>query len=77
MPRTLGLDLGTNSVGWALVREDGDGAGGAMEGCGVRVFEEAVDAKTGAPKNQARRGARLARRVLQRRAPRRALLRLG
>ena len=75
MPRTLGLDLGTNSIGWALVREDGDGAGGAMEGCGVRVFEEAVDAKTGAPKNQARRGARLARRVLQRRARRRALLR--
>ncbi len=75
MPRTLGLDLGTNSVGWALVREDGDGASGAMEGCGVRVFEEAVDAKTGAPKNQARRGARLARRVLRRRARRRALLR--
>lgn len=75
MPRTLGLDLGTNSIGWALVREDEDGASGAMEGCGVRIFEEAVDAKTGAPKNQARRGARLARRVLQRRARRRALLR--
>lgn len=75
MPRTLGLDLGTNSIGWALVRDDGDGAGGAMEGCGVRIFEEAVDAKTGAPKNQARRGARLARRVSQRRARRRALLR--
>lgn len=49
MPRTLGLDLGTNSIGWVLVRDDGDGAGGAMEGCGVRIFEEAVDAKTGAP----------------------------
>ena len=76
MPRTLGLDLGTNSIGWALVREDGDAdGGGALEGCGVRIFEEAVDAKTRAPKNQARRVKRLIRRVLQRRARRRALLR--
>ena len=74
MPITLGLDLGTNSIGWALVREDGAG-GGAVAGCGVRIFEEAVDAKTRAPKNAARRSARLARRVLQRRARRRALLR--
>ncbi len=74
MPVTLGLDLGTNSIGWALVREDGAG-GGALDGCGVRIFEEAVDAKTRAPKNAARRSARLARRALQRRARRRALLR--
>lgn len=74
MPVTLGLDLGTNSIGWALVREDGTG-GGALDGCGVRIFEEAVDAKTRAPKNAARRSARLARRALQRRARRRALLR--
>lgn len=75
MTRTLGLDLGTNSIGWALVREDADALTGALEGCGVRIFEEAVDAKTRTPKNKARRGARLARRVLQRRSRRRALLR--
>ena len=75
MTRTLGLDLGTNSIGWALVREESDALTGALEGCGVRIFEEAVDARTRTPKNKARRDARLARRVLQRRARRRALLR--
>ena len=75
MTRTLGLDLGTNSIGWALVSEEGDALTGALEGCGVRIFEEAVDARTRTPKNKARRDARLARRVLQRRARRRALLR--
>ena len=75
MLRTLGLDLGTNSIGWTLVREDADALSGALEGCGVRIFEEAVDAKTRTPKNKARRDARLARRVLQRRAGRRRLLR--
>ena len=73
MTRTLGLDLGTNSIGWALVNEDE--RGGAVEGLGARVFEEAVDAKTRTPKNAARRDARLTRRVLQRRARRRKLLR--
>ena len=75
MTRTLGLDLGTNSIGWALVSEDGEAPTGSLEGCGVRIFEEAVDAKTRTPKNKARRDARLARRVLQRRARRRRLLR--
>ena len=74
MTLTLGLDLGTNSIGWALVREDGEG-GGVIEGSGVRIFEEAVDARTRTPKNKARRDARLTRRVLQRRARRRKLLR--
>ncbi len=72
---TLGLDLGTNSVGWALARESEDGLPQALVGCGVRIFQEAVDAKTRAPKNQARRSARLARRVLARRSRRRAKLR--
>lgn len=75
MLRTLGLDLGTNSIGWALVSEDSEARAGVMEDCGVRIFEEAVDAKTRTPKNAARRAARLARRVLQRRARRRQLLR--
>ena len=72
---TLGLDLGTNSIGWALVRQHDNGVPEALASCGVRIFEEAVAAKTRAPKNQARRAARLARRVVARRSRRRAHLR--
>ena len=75
MPRTLGIDLGTNSIGWALVQQDIDARTGSIEGCGVRIFHEAVEDRTRKPKNAKRRDARLARRVLQRRARRRKLLR--
>ena len=75
MVRTLGLDLGTNSVGWGLVDEDPVDNIGRIVACGVRIFHEAVDAQSRTPKNAQRRSARLARRILQRRARRRALLR--
>ena len=75
MVRTLGLDLGTNSVGWGMVDEDPVDNIGRIVACGVRIFHEAVDAQSRTPKNAQRRSARLARRILQRRARRRALLR--
>lgn len=66
----LGLDLGSNSVGWALLEANNDGEPIGIIDCGSRIFNKAVEDKTPTPKNQARRQARLARRVLQRRARR-------
>lgn len=68
--RVLGLDLGTNSIGWSLISYDGtpdDRRPREIVACGVRVFQEAVDAKSREPKNKARRAARALRRQTQRR----------
>lgn len=71
---TLGLDLGTNSIGWALVRFDENQQPFELIDCGVRIFQEAVEAKTRAPKNLARRKARGARKLVARRRMRREAL---
>lgn len=67
---TLGLDLGTNSIGWALVEEkvtnSDDTPQTTIIGSGVRIFQEAVNDKDRTPKNQKRREARSARRTLAR-----------
>lgn len=71
---TLGLDIGSNSVGWALVDE----ANGLLFGMGVRVFPEGVDRDTSGAehsKNEQRRIARGHRRQIARRARRKAALR--
>ncbi len=65
----LGLDLGSNSIGWAVLSTK-DKAANEILGLGSRIFTKAVEDKTPTPKNQARRNARLARRVIQRRARR-------
>ena len=65
----LGLDLGSNSVGWALVEEK-DRKASKIKELGSRIFNKAVAEKTPTPKNQKRREMRLGRRVLQRRARR-------
>ena len=65
----LGLDLGSNSVGWALVEEK-DRKASKIIGLGSRIFNKAVEEKTPTPKNQKRREMRLGRRVLQRRTRR-------
>lgn len=67
--KILGLDLGSNSVGWALLEEK-DGRARKIIAAGSRIFNKAVGDKTPTPKNQGRREKRLARRVLQRRARR-------
>ena len=66
----LGLDLGTNSLGWAMIRlVDGEPAG--LIRAGVRVFEAGMegDIESGREesRNKARREARLHRRQLWRR----------
>ncbi|GJQ26110.1 MAG: CRISPR-associated endonuclease Cas9 [Phycisphaerae bacterium] len=72
----LGLDLGPNSLGWALVDESEGGKG--LIDCGVRVFPEGVDnfdTKKETPRNEARRIARGMRRQIARRARRKRRLR--
>lgn len=74
MSITLGLDLGTNSIGWALLEYDNGQQPQKLIACGSRIFQEAVEAKTGTPKNHARRAARAARKLVGRRKQRRAKL---
>ncbi len=69
----LGIDLGSNSCGWALIaRENGEPSG--LFRAGVRVFDAATegDRESGQEesRNKARREARLHRRQLWRRARR-------
>lgn len=66
---TIGIDLGPTSIGWALIDE----AAGALVNLGVRVFPEGVDRDTSGAeqsKSAQRRGARLARRQIERRTKR-------
>jgi CRISPR-associated endonuclease Csn1 len=53
MKRILGLDLGTNSIGWALTNNDFDNKLGNIEGLGSRIIPMAQDAmgifESGAP----------------------------
>lgn len=65
----LGLDLGSNSIGWALLEEN-DGKPDKIIKLGSRIFTKAVEEKTPTPKNVKRRNARLTRRITQRRARR-------
>ena len=74
MARTiLGLDLGSNSIGWAILEEQ-KGKPVGFVGSGVRIFNRAVEEKTPTPKNAKRRQRRLARRVIQRRSRRKQRL---
>ena len=61
----LGLDLGSNSLGWALLSAGPDGQPGGIIDTGVRIFPKAVEDKTPTPKNQKlispRRGHRVHR----------------
>lgn len=76
MPRiVLGLDMGPNSIGWALVGDD-EGKSGLVD-IGVRVFPEGVDAFDTAKeksRNEDRRVTRGMRRQVRRRARRRRWL---
>jgi len=67
--KILGLDLGSNSIGWALLEGENNELQQIID-IGCRIFIKAVEDKTPTPKNMKRRQARLARRVIQRRARR-------
>jgi len=65
MAHTLGLDIGSNSIGWAILDKEKQ----RLIDMGVRVFPEGVDKDKGLEKskNATRREARGARRTRQRR----------
>lgn len=78
MPLVLGLDLGPNSIGWSLIREEPESpADSRLVDVGVRVFPEGVDAFDTAKersRNEDRRIARGMRRQVRRRVARRRKL---
>jgi len=76
--RVLGLDLGTNSVGWALIEvPQTDDELGQIIGIGSRVFPAGLEIKAGSQVSRAatRRVARSMRRQVSRRRERKSLLR--
>ena len=78
MQRVLGLDLGTNSIGWAVIDvPDGDEDLGQVVAMGSRIFAEGAEAAGAALVTPAkdRRQKRSMRRQVQRRAKRRRRIR--
>lgn len=73
MARIFSVDIGTTSIGFAVVEHDHGTQSGSILRLGVRVFPEARD-PDGTPLNQQRRQKRMARRQLRRRRQRRRLL---
>lgn len=66
MKYSLGLDIGTTSVGWAVINEDKQ----RIEDLGVRIFERPENPKNGESLAKPRRDARSTRRRLKRRRKR-------
>lgn len=73
MPRIFGLDIGTTSIGFAVIDCDFTRDTGRVLRLGARIFPEARD-PDGTPKNQQRRQKRMMRRQSRRRRVRRQLL---
>lgn len=71
-PYRLGLDLGTNSIGWAAIRLNDDNDPCGILDMGVRVFPDGRDAKSKESNAVTRRVARGARRRRDRYQKRRA-----
>ena len=73
----LGLDIGTNSIGWWLYETDGEGADATITHVidgGVRIFSDGRDPKSGTSLAVNRRAARAMRRRRDRYLRRRATL---
>ncbi|WP_294429415.1 type II CRISPR RNA-guided endonuclease Cas9 [uncultured Treponema sp.] len=71
MKYRLGLDLGTNSIGWAVYSLDNQNTPLNLEDMGVRIFSDGRDPKTKEPLAVARRIARGQRKIIYRRKLRR------
>lgn len=71
--KSLGIDLGIASCGWALLETDIEE--GRIIACGARTFDAPETAKERTPTNQLRRQFRGMRRVVRRRRQRMAELR--
>ena len=69
-----GFDMGTTSIGFAVVDHDPDENTGQIKKLGVRIFPEGVTEKELEPRNRRRREKRLMRRQLRRRKLRRVEL---
>lgn len=67
----LGLDLGTNSIGWSVFSLDKDNSVLELVDLGVRIFSDGRDPKTKEPLAVARRTARSQRKLIYRRKLRR------
>ncbi len=67
----LGLDLGTNSIGWCMLRLNNNVEPVAVIKAGVRIFHNGRKEKTDEPLAVERRNARSARRNLDRKISRR------
>jgi CRISPR-associated endonuclease Csn1 len=67
--RTLGIDLGIASCGWAVIDQDEDG-GGRIVAMGSRTWDAPETDKERTPTNQLRRTHRGMRRVIKRRRQR-------
>ncbi len=70
----LGLDLGTNSIGWAVLSLDENSEIDGIQDMGVRIFSDGRDPKTKEPLAVKRRTARGIRRNLYRKKLRRRQL---
>ncbi len=73
MKKILGLDLGTTSIGWALIETEECRCGSIVAG-GVRIFTGVTEGAKNTLKNKARRDKRGARRNIRRRSSRKAAL---
>lgn len=74
MVTRLGLDIGTNSIGWCLFTLDGQGKPVGIRDIGVRIFSDGRDPKSGASLAVDRRDARAMRRRRDRYVRRRSAL---
>ncbi|MGU9951511.1 MAG: type II CRISPR RNA-guided endonuclease Cas9 [Gammaproteobacteria bacterium WSBS_2016_MAG_OTU1] len=70
----LGIDMGTNSIGWMLYELDKNGEISEVLKAGVRIFPDGREDKTQASKNAARRVARMNRRQRDRYLQRRTAI---
>ncbi len=70
----IGIDLGTNSLGWCVLTLDESGNPAAIKDIGVRIYADGRDPKSGSSLAVDRRNARSARRRRDRYIGRRAAL---
>jgi len=74
MALIFAFDIGTTSIGSAVINHDPGRKIGKILRLGVRIFPETREPKTNAPLNQQRRAKRMMRRQLRRRRARRRTL---
>ena len=74
MKYRLGLDIGTNSIGWAVLQQDDDDGLSKIVATGVRIFSDGRDPKSKSTLKATRREARSARRRRERYLQRRTYL---